>query len=186
MSASIHPPAGALDPERIAPANADAFRQAMRHLSGAVTVVAARLPDGAPAGLAATAVCSVSAEPAALLTCLNRSTVLGGMIAAGMPFTVNVLAAHHETLARAFGGMAGLDQAGRFALGHWIDTPAGTPMLADALVGFACRVSQTVQHGSHLVVIGDVEHVALPHPEAGATPNLVYHNGAFGRFAVPG
>ena len=44
--------------------SSEAFRAGMRHLAGAVTVLAASGADGAPIGLAATAVCSLSAEPA--------------------------------------------------------------------------------------------------------------------------
>ncbi len=38
------------------------FKQAMRHLAGGVTIIATE-HDGSRAGLAATAVCSVSADP---------------------------------------------------------------------------------------------------------------------------
>ena len=66
--------------------SSEAFRAGMRHLAGAVTVLAASGADGAPIGLAATAVCSLSAEPAALLACVNRDTSLGRVIAPGMTF----------------------------------------------------------------------------------------------------
>ncbi|QGZ66011.1 flavin reductase family protein [Paraburkholderia acidisoli] len=164
------------EPRAFAPA--DEFRRGMRRLAGGVTIVAARLADGSPCGLAATAVCSVTTEPAALLTCVNRSSSLGSVIAEGMPFTVNVLAAHHEELARAFGGMLGLDQTARFLAGDWREAHNGAPRLADALVSFTCRVARTVDVSSHLVVIGEVEHVNLPEDDA-ARPHLIYHNGTF-------
>ncbi|MDR3098817.1 MAG: flavin reductase family protein [Paraburkholderia sp.] len=165
--------------------DATTFRQGMRHLVGAVNVLAARLRDGAPVGLTATAVCSLSAEPPALLACVNRASTLGNAIAIGMDFSVNVLGAHHEALARAFGGMAGIDQRGRFALGEWHAGKDGPPLLADALVAFVCRVVQTVEHGSHCVVIGQVEQVALPAIHGAIRSNLVYRNGSFGRFPEP-
>lgn len=168
--------ANSVDPRKRAPAAE--FRRGMRRLAGGVTIVAARLEDGSPCGLAATAVCSVTTDPAALLTCVNRSSSLGGVIAEGMPFTVNVLAAHHEELARAFGGMLGLDQAARFQSGDWREAHNGAPVLADALVSFACRVTKTVEVSSHLVVIGEVEHVGMPEDDTALT-HLIYHNGAF-------
>ncbi|VVE16688.1 4-hydroxyphenylacetate 3-monooxygenase reductase subunit [Pandoraea cepalis] len=156
------------------------FRQGMRRLAGAVTVIAARLADGSRLGIAATAVCSVSAEPAALLACVNQSTSLGRVIAAGLPFTVNVLGAKHEELARAFGGMLNMDQTERFRLGDWCDATNGAPMLADALVSFACHVSRTIVFASHVIVIGEVAQVAL-HDAAPLPGNLVYHDGSFRR-----
>lgn len=163
-------PAGTASPDR--------FRQGMRRLVGGVTVVAARLADGSRAGLAATAVCSVSAEPAALLVCVNQSSTLGRALAVDLPFSVNVLAAGHEALARAFGGMAGLGQHERFSLGAWHDGTSGAPRLADAQACFECRVTHLVACGSHQVVIGQVEHVTLGHATTGA---LAYHEGAFHR-----
>lgn len=163
--------------------SSDAFRAGMRHLAGAVTVLAASGADGAPVGIAATAVCSLSAEPAALLACVNRDTSLGRVIAPGMAFSVNVLAARHEQLARAFGGMLGLDQPARFALGRWSRPDGHAPVLDDALVSFSCRASQLIEHASHLVVIGTVERVA-PADDAAFQPSLVYHHGNFGSLAA--
>lgn len=160
--------------------SSDAFRLGMRCLAGAVTILAARQSDGSAVGLAATAVCSLSAEPAALLACVNRSTSLGRVMAPGIAFSVNVLGAQHEGLARAFGGMLGLEQAARFALGQWQPSGAGAPVLADALVSFSCRVSQLIGHASHLIVVGEVERVALA-DGASIQPSLVYHHGGFGR-----
>jgi flavin reductase len=155
------------------------FRQGMRHLAGAVTVVAARLADGSPIGIAMTAVCSVSAEPAALLVCVNRTTSLGRNIAAGMPFSVNVLGAGHEVLARAFGGMLGLDQSARFAIGDWRDAPNGAPSLADAPAVFGCHATHLVDHASHIIVIGHVDCVTVAE-HASDLSTLIYLNGAFG------
>ena len=58
---------------------------------------------------------------------------------------------------RAFGGMLGLDQEARFALGAWSRPDGQTPVLNDALVSFSCRVFQLIEHASHLIVIGAVE-----------------------------
>ena len=60
---------------------------------------------------------------------------------------------------RAFGGMLGLDQEARFALGAWSRPDGQTPVLNDALVSFSCRVFQLIEHASHLIVIGAVERV---------------------------
>jgi flavin reductase (DIM6/NTAB) family NADH-FMN oxidoreductase RutF len=147
----------------------------MRRLVGAVTAVAARMPDGSPVGLAATAVCSVSAEPPTLLVCVNQSSSLGKVIGVGHAFSVNLLRAEHEPLARSFGGMTGLDQAQRFALGAW-DCQGPIPLLRDAAATFECRVTHAHESGSHFVLMGAVEAVHLGDEACGA---LGYLNGGF-------
>ena len=158
--------------------SSEAFRAGMRHLAGAVTVLAASGADGAPIGLAATAVCSLSAEPAALLACVNRDTSLGRVIAPGMTFPSTCWAPAMSGW-RAFGGMLGLDQEARFALGAWSRPDGQTPVLNDALVSFSCRAFQLIEHASHLIVIGAVERVT-PAEGAALQPSLVYHHGNFG------
>ena len=60
----------------------DGFKLAMRRLSATVTIVSTGDEEGSH-GLAATAVTSVSAEPAAVLACVNRSAgALRGFAAA--------------------------------------------------------------------------------------------------------
>lgn len=165
-----------MNPTIAAPVSADQqFRTGMRRLVGAVTAIAARMPDGSPVGLAATAVCSVSAEPPTLLVCVNQSSSLGKAITVGQPFSVNLLRADHEPLARSFGGMTGLDQAQRFAQGAW-DCQGPAPLLRDAAATFECRVTHAHLSGSHFVLMGAVEAVHLG-DEAGAA--LGYLNGGF-------
>ena len=61
----------AVGAEHIATVAPAQFREAMSQLGAAVHVVTTAGPAG-PAGFTATAVCSVSDQPATLLVCLNR------------------------------------------------------------------------------------------------------------------
>ena len=54
------------------PITPEAYREGMSNLAGAVNIVTTNGPAG-KAGFTATAVCSVSDNPATLLVCLNRS-----------------------------------------------------------------------------------------------------------------
>lgn len=152
-----------------------AFRSGMRRLVGAVTAIAARMPDGSPVGLAATAVCSVSAEPPTLLVCVNQSSSLGKVIQVGQAFSVNLLGADHELLARSFGGMTGLSQSERFAEGAW-NFDGEAPLLQGAAATFECRVTDAHVSGSHFVLMGAVQAVHLGESTAGA---LGYLDGNF-------
>lgn len=153
-----------------------AFRSGMRRLVGAVTAIAARMPDGSPVGLAATAVCSVSTEPPTLLVCVNQTSSLGKVIQVGQAFSVNLLGADHEFLARSFGGMTGLTQAERFAEGTW-NFDGEAPVLHGAVATFECRVTDAHVSGSHYILMGAVQSVRLG--EEGASGALGYLDGRF-------
>lgn len=143
------------------PACADAFRLGMRRLLGAVNILATWQADGQPVGLCATAVCSVSAEPPTLLACVNQSSTLGQVIAAGQRLSVNVLGAADEPLARVFGGMAGVESGRRFEHGNWRLEAGQAPSLPGAAAVFQCRVVDVHRVATHLVLIARVEAVAL-------------------------
>ena len=70
----------------------DTFRTGMRHFAGHVCLVTTTHPSGERAGLTATAVCSVSAEPPTILICVNRQNSSHAVIRESKIFVVNVLA----------------------------------------------------------------------------------------------
>lgn len=154
---------------------AEAFRAGMRRLAAGVCVVAARNGEGIPLGVTATALCSLTIEPPALLVCVNLSSPLAQWLTTGAGFSVNLLGHDHERLARVFGGMAGVPREARFDHGEWREGAGGAPHLADALANFQCSVARTTDYGTHRVVIGAVDAVSLG--EAAAA--LVYRDGAF-------
>ena len=134
----------------------DQFRQALGQLAAGVSVIATAV-DGDCRGVTATAVCSVTDTPGTVLVCVNRNTGTGKMIMDAGRFSINVLAAEQEEIAKVFAGMAGLSGADRFAHGRWEIAPeTGLPWLGDALVNLECRVSHMHAVGSHDVFFGDV------------------------------
>src|SRR3546814_15206357 len=68
-----------------------AFRAAMRRLAATVTVISTRADDGIRHGMTATAVTSVSADPPAVLACVNRSAALHAQLHLGPLFCINLL-----------------------------------------------------------------------------------------------
>jgi flavin reductase (NADH) len=115
------------------------FKHAMRRLAAGVTIVTTAGGDGR-AGLTATAVCSLSADPARLLVCVNRDAAPNAAIAASGRFCVNVLALRHRALALRFAGATGVAGDDRFARGKWGKAATGAPVLLDALASFDCAV----------------------------------------------
>jgi flavin reductase len=147
------------------------FREAMSRLGAAVHVVTTAGSAG-KSGFTATAVCSVTDQPAMLLVCLNRRSASAPLLAQNGVFCVNTLGAGEEKLADMFAGRSGLHLAERFTVGEWLTLKTGAPVLATAVVAFDCRTVEIKAVASHNVVFGAVEAVRL-----GPTgPALVYHD----------
>lgn len=157
-------------------ASAVAFKQGMRALAGAVCVVVTDGADGAPLGLTATAVTSLSADPPSLLVCVNRSASIAAALTEGARFTVNVLAASQQDVAQAFGGQRVAKGVARFAFGGWVRAGSEALLLAGANVSFECTVAQVSDWATHHIVIGEVADVHLANPQQQA---LIYHDGHY-------
>jgi flavin reductase len=162
----------AIGPEPLKSIDPAAFRDAMSRLGAAVHVVTSAGPAGTT-GFTATAVSSVSDQPATLLVCLNRRSNSAPLLSANGVFCVNTLRADEEAIADLFAGRTG-NRAERFATGEWITLATGAPVLVTAVVAFDCRVIEIKAVASHNVIFGAVEAVRLGPPGAA----LVYHERA--------
>ena len=151
------------------------FIEGMRQMPSGVSLVTT-LFEGRRAGLTATAVCSVSADPPQLLVCVNRTASAHESIRAAGLFAVNVLAREQRYLADVFAGIDGRRGEARFAEGHWTTLVTGAPVLEDALAAFDCRVVQTIEAASHSIFLGLVEAVAV-RPDLAP---LVFVEGGYG------
>jgi flavin reductase (DIM6/NTAB) family NADH-FMN oxidoreductase RutF len=161
------------------PLSRDAFRQAMRRLAGACCVITSSDGTGAAqgwGGLAATAVCSVSAEPPRLLVCVNRQVFAHRLIVQSGALAVNVLERRQEPIARRFSGSGACAPEDKFRLGRWEAVSTGAPVLNEALAAFDCRVVEVAPGSSHDIFICDV--VAVREHGQPQDP-LIYFNGEF-------
>lgn len=139
-----------------------------------VVVVTALGEDGKPFGLTVSAFCPVSLEPPLVLVCVDRTSNTLPALRRSGAFTVNILAAGHQELARRmatkspakFEGLA-LEPAPEAACG---------PVLSEHIAAFACcTVDREIEMGDHLIFIGRVAGGGV---RDGRTP-LVYHRRAF-------
>ena len=151
---------------------ADAFKQGMRHLAAAVTLVSTLRDDGTPAGLLATAVCSVSVTPPTLLACINRTARSHAAIETSGYFCVNVLERSQDDAARSF---LAADVAERFKLFRWTSLETGAPAIEGALVAFDCKVIQAIPAETHTILIGRV----VASRVAAAGEPLLYYRGGY-------
>lgn len=150
------------------------FKDAMRELAGAVTIITAGSGQGA-AGLTATAVCSLSMEPPRLLVCINRAGATFAALLANGAFCVNLLGADQQELAAEFAGRTGKSGAGKFAGAEWEHSSDSPPRHLGALASVQCRVNAMTILGTHAIVIGDVERSHLGSPGAA----LIYRDQRF-------
>lgn len=155
--------------------SSERFIEGMRQLAAGVTLVTTRY-QGRRAGLTATSVCSVSADPPLLLVCVNRLADAHDLIQGSGSFCVNVLAAEHRPLAETFSGALGVAGEERFARGRWSALATGAPVLEGSLAAFDCSVEEAVTAGTHTVFVGATRAVTvLPDLEP-----LIYVEGAYG------
>lgn len=154
--------------------SADTFRETLSFLPGGVTVVTAREPDGSPAGLTATAVCSVSLRPPLVLVCVEDGSSTRAAIAREGSFAVNLLDEEQAPMARRFAG----GRTDKFDDVPWATAETGAPVL-EAAVGYVdCRVDQRLDEaGDHEIFIGEVLAAEVFRP--GARNPLVYYLGEY-------
>lgn len=164
----------AVAPAPVMSVDSPLFREAMSRLGAAVHIVTSAGPAG-KTGFTATAVCSVTDQPAMLLVCLNRRSNSAPLLAQNGVFCVNTLGAGESNLADIFAGRSGVHLEERFSVGEWTALKTGSPVLATAVVAFDCRTVEIKAVASHNVVFGTVEAVRL----GPAGPALVYHERAY-------
>jgi flavin reductase len=164
----------AVAPEPVISIEPPAFREAMTRLGAAVHVVTTAGPAG-KTGFTATAVCSVSDQPATLLVCLNGRSNSAPLMAQNGVFCVNTLGAAESNLADIFAGRSGVHLEERFSVGEWTTLKTGSPVLTTAVVAFDCRTIDIKAVASHNVIFGAVQAVRL----GLGGPALVYHDRAY-------
>ncbi|HEX2654642.1 MAG TPA: flavin reductase [Xanthobacteraceae bacterium] len=162
---------GPVPVETVEPAE---FRDAMSRLGAAVHVVTTSGPAG-KTGFTATAVCSISDQPATLLVSLNRRSQITPVLHANGVFCVNTLRAEEETLADVFAGRTGLFMEDRFKSGAWTTLKSGSPVLTSSVVALDCRIIEVKAVATHNLFIAAVEGVW----KGPSGPALVYHERAY-------
>lgn len=151
------------------------FRSVMGRFATGVTLVTGRDREGAPVGLTANAVASVSLDPPLLLVCLDRGSASRPVLEEAGSFAVSILRAGQGPLARRFSRE---DPEERFRDLALREEVTGAPILDGALGWADCRLWRTVEAGDHTILLGEV--VAC----GGAEDDdpLVFYCGRFGTF----
>ena len=150
------------------------FRNAMRQLSGGVSVITAGKGKDI-SGMTVTSVSSLSVDPPSLIVSLNRESSSWPLVKRYGFFGVNILTSDQVEIAERFTGKGGLKGADRFVGAQWSTRASGVPLLADALAAIDCEVEDIVERHSHAIVIGRVLDVAV----SARTAALAYWQGRY-------
>ena len=156
----------------------DEFRRVLGHFATGVTVVTAWDTEGRPTGLTASAVSSVSLDPALVLVCVDHKAQSYPALQAGGRFAINILASDQESVARRFASSS-LSGAEKFEGVGYRQGPLGLPILKDALAELECVTVHAYPGGDHTIFVGRVE-AAEWRGDTGREP-LVYYRGQFSR-----
>lgn len=164
------------------PLDATALRHAFASFATGVTVITALDAQGTPIGMTANSFGSVSLDPPLVQWSLRLNSGLHRAFVQATHFSVSVLSADQELIARQFASRAP-DRFDGIAL---IDVADAPPLIAGAIAHFVCKKINDYRVGDHELFIGEVLHTAV-HTHAGDSAEarvaepLVFFNSYFGR-----
>jgi len=147
---------------------AQAFTDALSKAANGVSIVTTGGADGR-AGLTVSSMCSVCADPALVLACVNADNEFCALADGYGHFAINLLTTEQTAVSQVFAGLDEHPEENRFNTGEWTTLVTGSPVLDGALVALDCELESSTTHGSHRIYIGRVLGVASTQ----ATP-LVY------------
>lgn len=114
-------------------------------------------------GMTASAVCSVSLNPLLVMVSVARGSVMHAMVTASHVFSINVLGAEDEAVARIFADSSRCRQTQFVGL---VTAPGvtGCPILLDAIAYVEARVWAMYDGGDHSLVVGEVAAMGILNP----------------------
>jgi len=147
----------------------------MRHQASTVAVITTGGDGQVPGGLTATAVMSLTAEPASVAVCVNKAASAHNLIVTTGKFGVNFLSANQSRESGVFSDNSLKDE--RFDIVDWYVSESGVALLKNTAASAACTVEHTVPVYSHTLFLGVVREVVT----SDESP-LIYGDGKYGRF----
>lgn len=156
------------------PVSADVYKNAMRQLVGAVSILTVEA-GGERTGFTATSVTSLSIDPPTLIVSVNRGSSSWLHLSRASNFVVSVLPHNSQDVADRFSGVGGLTGAARFAGSPWLPMRAGGLGFEHALAIFDCELEEAISRHTHSILLGRVTDVHIA--EAGVP--LLYWRGGY-------
>ncbi|MFF7309112.1 flavin reductase [Streptomyces sp. NPDC008137] len=150
------------------------FRDVLGHYCSGVAVITA-IDGGEPVGFACQSFQALSLEPPMVTFAAARTSTTWPRIQGAGRFAANVLAEGQDALCRQF-AVSGGD---KFAGVDWRAGRTGSPLLTGALAWVDCEITDVLEGGDHVIVVGRVADLAAD----GRTGPLLFFRGRFGVLA---
>ncbi len=153
------------------------FRQLLGRFATGVTVLTTRDQHGAPVGMTASSLASVSLSPPLVSVCVDVSADMHRALSSSGDFVINILAADQVELSHRF---ARNPAEARFQDTSWRETAAGLIVLDGVLAHIECERHADFPLGDHTLFVGRVTGGA-----AGEGEPLLYFRGGYGSLRRP-
>lgn len=153
------------------------FRQLLGRFATGVTVLTTRDQHGAPVGMTASSLASVSLSPPLVSVCVDVSADMHRALSSSGDFVINILAADQVELSHRF---ARVPAEARFHDTPWRATSAGLIVLDGVLAHIECERHADFPLGDHTLFVGRVTGGA-----AGEGEPLLYFRGGYGSLRRP-
>lgn len=134
---------------------ASAFTSALSQAANGVSIVSTSDSEQR-AGLTVSSMCSVCADPALILVCVNLDNEFCQLATKTQHFAVNILPSSCVQIAQVFAGLTEINDGDRFNEGEWTTLTTGAPILSNALVALDCELDSSFVKGTHRVFFGKV------------------------------
>lgn len=151
------------------------FRDALGNFATGVTVITAKGPDGALAGVTANSFNSVSLDPPLVLWSLDCNSPSLKIFEGATHFCVHILSETQNDLCMRF-AKSGDD---KFSGVEFAEGLGGVPLFDGCLARFECRSVAHHDGGDHVIIVGEVERF-----EASGGDPLIFFRGQLGDFAA--
>jgi flavin reductase len=153
----------------ISPVTPDLFRNAMASFASGIFAITSET-NGLVVGMIATSVCSVSADPASLLVCVNKTASIHDVIIRRKDFNICLLSTAHVEVAKRFSASKGED---RFDWTQWRRDARGIPKLENASVALRCTLLASHDAFTHSILIGGITDIEVK--DLGQHQCLLWH-----------
>jgi flavin reductase (DIM6/NTAB) family NADH-FMN oxidoreductase RutF len=146
------------------------FRRVCGKFATGITVLTLCDRNGAPHGMTVNSFTSVSLDPPIILVCIDLKASILSRFEPSARFAINVLHEGQQELSTCFAR----NVRDRFEGLEWRPGETGAPILPGVLATLECSVTQMVEAGDHVIVLGKVLHASWGEGEP-----LIYFNSSY-------
>ena len=157
--------------------DAETFKRAMGDFPSGVVIATTLDGRGKAWGFTASSFSSVSLDPPLIQVCLARAADCHAAFIAARLFSISILGADGEALARRFATRG----ARKFDGDELVIGEHGLPLVRGAVAVLVCRKFADYDGGDHSIIVGEVQSVS----HETTSDAMLYFRRKFWRFSAP-